>query len=59
MLDVMFRIGNEDLLNQVGMGREEQSAVAESESNKISVLASQVEEEIETAGCELTEVASE
>jgi hypothetical protein len=40
MLDVMLRIGNEDLLNQVRMRREEQSAVAESESNEVSVLAS-------------------
>jgi len=59
VLDEVFRLGDQDLLDQVGPIEQEDRAAEQAEGNHVAVLAAAASEEGEPVGAELGEAARE
>ena len=59
MLDVIFRIGHQHLLDQVGVRDQEDSPRSKSQTDHFAVLLDDLHKEIESPLSELTKVSSD
>ncbi len=59
VLDVVARVGDEDLLDEIGVADKEQPVATDAEARHGAIAAGELEEEVDTARPDLAEVAAD